>query len=151
MAIVGSGLLDHCETENGFGTLDSRGDAGQVVLRASSGRAYAFAVHPQEAVSDLTEIGAVYCYARAVPAADCAVDFSGAGLEIGYVGKTGDMGRQDCEHEARGDFAGYGFDIVLILRSEDIALRADIKRDLVETFTPVLNDLLRSIECGEVS
>jgi hypothetical protein len=151
MAIVGSGLLDHCEAESGFGLLDRRGDAGQVVLRASSGRAYAFEVYPQEAVSDLAEIGAVYCYARAVPAASCAVDASGAGLEIGYVGKTGDMGRQDCEHEARGDFAGYGFDIVLILRSEDTALRADVKHDLVETFSPVLNDLLRSIECGEVS
>ena len=72
-------------------------------------------------------------------------------FEIGYVGKTGDMGRQDREHEARGDFAGYGFDIVLILRSEDTALRADIRRDLAETFSPVLNDLLRSLECGEVS
>jgi hypothetical protein len=121
------------------------------VLRASSGRAYAFEVHPQEAVSDLAEIGAVYCYARAVPAANCAIDFSGAGLEIGYVGKTGDMGRQDAEHEARGDFAGYGFDIVLILRNEPARARADIRRDLIDTFNPVLNDLLRSIECGEVS
>jgi|EndMetStandDraft_9_1072997.scaffolds.fasta_scaffold08651_4 hypothetical protein len=151
MAIVGSQLLDHFETEGGIGLLGRRGAAGQVVLRASSGRAYAFEVHPQEAVSDLAEIGAVYCYARAVPAANCAIDFSGAGLEIGYVGKTGDMGRQDCEHEARGDFAGYGFDIVLILRAEDTALRADIKSDLAETFSPVLNDLLRSLECGEVS
>jgi hypothetical protein len=151
MAIVGSELLNHVETQNGVGLLDRRGEAGQVVLRASSGRAYAFEVHPQEAVSDLAEIGAVYCYARAVPAANCAIDFSGAGLEIGYVGKTADLGRQDSEHEARGDFAGYGFDIVLVLRSEEAALRADIKRELVETFSPVLNDLLRSIECGEVS
>ena len=107
-------------------------------------------MHPQEAVCDLAEVGAVYCYARAVPAATSA-DASGAGLEIGYVGKTGDMGRQDAEHEARGDFAGYGFDIVLILRIDEAPMRADIKSDLIETFSPVLNDLLRSIECGEVS
>ena len=44
MAIVGSQLLDHFETESGIGLLDRRSEAGQVVLRASSGRAYAFEV-----------------------------------------------------------------------------------------------------------
>jgi hypothetical protein len=113
------------------------------------GGAYAFEVHPQEAVSDLADVAAVYCYARAVPATEA--DASGTGLEIGYIGKTGDLGRQDAEHEARGDFAGYGFDIVLVLRNEPAPARAEIRRDLIDTFDPVLNDLLRSIECGEVS
>ena len=92
-----------------------------MVLRARSGRAYAFEV---SSAGGGVGSGRRWCrlLLRArVPAANCAIDFSGAGLEIGYVGKTGDMGRQDCEHEARGDFAGYGFDIVLILRSEDTA------------------------------
>jgi hypothetical protein len=149
MAIVGGRPLDRLKAEGRFDLFGRREPAGQVVLRAQSGCAYPFEVHPQEAVSELAEVAAVYCYARAVPAT--AADASGTGLEIGYVGKTGDMGRQDAEHEARGDFAGYGFDIVLILRNEPAQARADIRRDLIDTFNPVLNDLLRSIECGEVS
>ena len=38
----------------------------------------------------------------------------------------------------------------LILRTDEARMRANIKSDLIETFSPVLNDLLRSIECGEV-
>jgi hypothetical protein len=149
MTILDRGLLDQGKAESSFELFGRREEASQVVLRSCSGRAYAFEVHPQEAVCDLAEVNAVYCYARAVPAT--AADASGTGLEIGYVGKTGDMGRQDAEHEARGDFAGHGFDIALILRVDEARMRADIKSDLVETFSPVLNDLLRSIECGEVS
>lgn len=149
MTILGRGPLDQATAGGGFELFGRRDEAGQVVLRSRSGRAYAFEVHPQEAVCDLAEVSAVYCYARAVPAT--SADASGTGLEIGYVGKTGDMGRQDAEHEARGDFAGYGFDIVLILRTDEAPMRAEIKGDLIETFSPVLNDLLRSIECGEVS
>jgi hypothetical protein len=147
MTILGRGPLGTAEA--GFGLFGRKDEAGQVVLRSHSGRAYSFEVHPQEAVCDLVEVSAVYCYARAVPAT--SADASSTGLAIGYVGKTGDMGRQDAEHEARGDFAGYGFDIALILRIDEARMRADIKSDLIETFSPVLNDLLRSIECGEVS
>ena len=149
MTILGRGPLDQATADAGFGLFGRKDEAGQVVLRSHSGRAYSFEVHPQEAVCDLVEVSAVYCYARAVPAT--SADASGTGLAIGYVGKTGDMGRQDAEHEARGDFAGYGFDIALILRIDEARMRADIKSDLIETFSPVLNDLLRSIECGEVS
>jgi hypothetical protein len=149
MTILGRGPLDRARAEGGFELFGRRDEAGHVVLRSQSGRAYSFEVHPQEAVCDMAEVSAVYCYARAVPAT--AVDASGTGLEVGYVGKTGDMGRQDAEHEARGDFAGYGFDIVLILRIDEAPMRAEIKSDLIDTFSPVLNDLLRSVECGEVS
>ena len=147
MTILGRGPLETAEA--GFGLFGRKDEAGQVVLRSHSGRAYSFEVHPQEAVCDLVEVSAVYCYARAVPAT--SADASGTGLAIGYVGKTGDMGRQDAEHEARGAFAGSGFDIALILRIDEARMRADIKNDLIETFSPVLNDLLRSIESGEVS
>jgi hypothetical protein len=149
MTILGRGPLDQARAEGGFELFGHRHETGQVVLRSQSGRAYSFEVHPQEAVCDMAEVSAVYCYARAVPVT--SADASGTGLEVGYVGKTGDMGRQDAEHEARGDFAGYGFDIVLVLRIEEAPMRAEIKSDLIETFSPVLNDLLRSIECGEVS
>jgi hypothetical protein len=149
MTILGRGPVDQARAEAGFELFGRKEEAGQVVLRSRSGRAYSFEVHPQEAVCDLADISAVYCYARAVPAT--SADASGTCLDIGYVGKTGDMGRQDAEHEARGDFAGYGFDIVLILRIDETPMRAEVKADLIETFSPVLNDLLRSIECGEVS
>jgi hypothetical protein len=149
MAIVDGRPIDRLKAEGKFELFGRRDEPGQVVLRTRSGGAYAFEVHPQEAVSDLADVAAVYCYARAVPATEA--DASGTGLEIGYIGKTGDLGRQDAEHEARGDFAGYGFDIVLVLRNEPAPARAEIRRDLIDTFDPVLNDLLRSIECGEVS
>jgi hypothetical protein len=149
MAIVGGGLLGHLK-QGGFGLFGKRGKTGQIVLRARSRRAYSFEIYPREAVSDLCEVGAVYGYARAVPA-NAATDASGAGLAIGYVGRTDDMGRRDAEHEARGDFIGHGFDIVLILRIAQAPIRTDIERDLIDTFNPVLNDLLRGIERGETS
>ena len=43
------------------------------------------------------------------------------------------------------------FASIPILRNEPAPARAEIRRDLIDTFDPVLNDLLRSIECGEVS
>lgn len=151
MAMVGNGLLAHL-TRGDF-AFRRGAKVGQMVLRTRSRRAYAFETYPCEALADLHEVGAVYCYARAVPAnaAGQTGDASATGLAIGYIGKTNDLGRQAAYHEMRGDFAGHGFDIALILRIAQAPIRADIERDLIETFNPVLNDLLRSVERGQVS
>ena len=119
MTIVGRGPLDQLKAEGGFDLFGRRDEAGQVVLRSQSGRAYAFEVHPQEAVSRSGRGRRRLLLRPRCSGRELAADASGTGLEIGYVGKTGDMGRQDAEHEARGDFAGYGFDIVLILRIDE--------------------------------
>ncbi len=82
MTILGRGPLDQNRAGGGFELFGRRDEASQVVLRSQSGRAYAFEVHPQEAVCDLAEVSAVYCYARAVPVT--SADASGTGLQIGH-------------------------------------------------------------------
>jgi hypothetical protein len=125
----------------------------QVVLRSQNKQAYACEVYPREAVSDLIDVAAVYAYARAIPAnrSSAVADASGHGLHIGYIGTTDSMGRQDELHGVGGHFDGHGFDIVLVHRVAKAHIRADIARDLVETFNPVLNDLLRGLEPGNNS
>ena len=153
MAFVGSRVLGRWKSQGGSRLLGRKGRAGQVVLRARSKRAYCFEVHPRATLSDLWEVGAVYAYARAAAAEapDAARDAGATGLEVGYVGKTDNMSRQDAEHEARGHFAGHGFDIVLILRIEQAPIRDYVERDLAETFNPGLNDLLRGSKPDQVS
>jgi len=150
MAIV-DGL--HAQVTTQHRAVSPAAATAQVVLRTRSKRAYACEVYPREAVSDLIDVAAVYAYVRAVPAnkSSAVADASGNGLHIGYIGTTDSMGRQDDLHSAGGHFGGHGFDIVLVHRVADAPIRADIARDLVETFNPVLNDLLRGLEPGNNS
>jgi len=125
-----------------------------VVLRGGSKRAYAFEIYARDAVAALEEVPAVYIYARSVPAGSSvasAGDGNGAGFNVGYVGRTENMSAQDAEHERLGHFAGHGLDIVLILRVEQDVIRRDIEQDLIEAFSPVLNDLLRGTKPAELS
>ena len=125
-----------------------------VVLRGRSKRAYAFEIHTRDAIAALDDVPAVYVYARGVPAGSSVASAgagNGAGFNVGYVGQTDDMGARDAEHERLGHFAGHGLDIVLILRVEQEVIRRDIEQDLIDAFSPVLNDLLRSIKPAEVS
>ena len=131
----------------------SKGSTAQAVLRGASKRAYSFDVHAREAAASLEDVPAVYIYARGLPAdaSDRAARDAGARFEVGYVGRTENMGRQDAEHERLQHFAGYGFDVVLILRIEQETIRRDIEQDLIDTHNPVLNDLLRGYKRGDVS
>jgi hypothetical protein len=135
-----------------------RGVAGksksdQVVLRGRSKRAYAFEVHAREAIGGLDVVPAVYIYARSVPAGSVAStgDGNGGGFNVGYVGRTDGMSRQDAEHARLKHFEGHGFDVVLIMRIEQDAIRRDIEADLIEAFSPVLNDLLRGYNRAELA
>ncbi len=128
--------------------------ADQVVLRGRSKRAYSFEIYARDAVAALDDAPAVYIYARNVPAGSSlatASDANGAGFNVGYVGRTDNMGRQDAEHERLQHFAGHGLDVVLILRIEQEAIRRDIESDLIDAFSPVLNDLLRGYRLSDVS
>ena len=126
----------------------------QVVLRGRSKRAYSFEVHARDAVAALEDVPAVYLYATNVPAGSSlatASDANGSGFNVSYVGRTDNMGRQDAEHERLQHFAGHGLDVVLILRIEQEAIRRDIESDLIDAFSPVLNDLLRGYRRSDVS
>jgi len=128
--------------------------ADQVVMRGRSKRAYSFEIHARDAVAALDDVPAVYIYARNVPAGSslaAASDANGGGFNVGYVGRTDNMGLQDAEHERLQHFAGHGLDVVLILRIEQEAIRRDIERDLIDAFSPVLNDLLRGYRRSDVS
>jgi hypothetical protein len=125
-----------------------------VVLRGRSRRAYAFEIYARDAAAALDEVPAVYIYARSVPAGSSvasAGDGNGAGLNVGYVGRTENMSVQAAEHERLGHFTGHGFDLVLILRVAEDMIRRDIEQDLIDAFSPVLNDLLRGYQPAELS
>ena len=101
----------------------------------------------------LDDVPAVYIYARNVPAGSSvatASDANGAGFNVGYVGRTDNMGRQDAEHERLQALRG-----PRLRRRAHPAHRAgrrsarDIERDLIEAFSPVLNDLLRGYRARE--
>jgi hypothetical protein len=153
MASLVGGLLGQLKPFNRRGLFASaKTKTGQAVLRGASKRAYAFEVYRREAAASLWEVGAVYCYARRIAADDPAAagrDSSGAGLRPGYIGRTGNMGRQDAEHERLRHFVGHDFDTLLILRIEEEPIRRDIERDLIARFDPVLNELLRGYQLGE--
>jgi hypothetical protein len=133
-------------------------DAGKgkadVVLRGRSKRAYAFEVHARDAVAALEDVPAVYIYARSVPAGSSVASTGGGtgeGFNVGYVGRTEDMAARDAEHEQLDHFTGHGFDAVLILRIQHDVIRRDVERDLIDAFSPVLNDLLRGYDPAELS
>ncbi|KAB2919512.1 MAG: hypothetical protein F9K29_05495 [Hyphomicrobiaceae bacterium] len=156
MAILGSGLFGQLKPGKSGGRLlgGSKAKVGRAMLRGRSKRAYSFEVYPRDVVSALWEAGAVYCYARTVPAGSpdsTGKDANGAGYEIGYVGRTDNMSRQDAEHQSLGHFDGHGFDAVLVLRIEQEPIRVDVERDLIELHNPVLNDLLRGYKPDSVS
>ena len=74
----------------------------EVVLRGRSKRAYSFEIHACDAAAGLEDVPAVYIYARSVPAGSSMASAgraNGAGLNVGYVGRTDNMGRQAAEHE----------------------------------------------------
>ncbi len=129
-----------------------KGNAGQVILRGLSKRAYAFEVLEREAA--LPDMGGVYIYARRI-AADAGhaagQSANSAGLDLGYIARTANMAWQDAEHERRGHFVGHAFDVVLLLPAEQEPIRIDIERDLIALHKPVLNELLRRHKPSEVS
>jgi hypothetical protein len=151
-SIVGS-LFGNRSTTIGRGAAGkSRSD--QVMLRGRSKRAYAFEVHARAAVRALVGVPAVYIYARSVPAGSSVAstgDGNGGGFNVGYIGRTDNMSGQDAEHAQLKHFEGDGFDAVLIMRIEQDVIRRDIERDLVEAFSPLLNDLLRGTHRAELS
>ena len=135
------------------GWVKGKGKA-EVVLRGRSKRAYAFEMHACDAVTALDDVPAVYIYARRVPAGSSVAatsDGNGGGLNVGYVGRTDNMGRQASEHEELQHFAGQGLDVVLILRVQHDTIRRDIERDLMDGFSPVLNDLLRGYKRADLA
>jgi len=135
------------------GWVPGKGKA-EVVLRGGSKRAYSFEIHTCEAAASLDDVPAVYIYARSVPAGSSmatAGQVNGAGLNVGYIGRTDNMGRQAGDHERLQHFAGHGLDMVLILRIQHDTIRRDIERDLMEAFNPVLNDLLRGYKAAELA
>jgi hypothetical protein len=134
--------------------INGKGKADQAVLRGRSKRAYSFEIYARDAIAALDDVPAVYIYARSVPAGSSVAstgDGNGGGFNVGYVGRTDNMSRQGAEHERLKHFEGHGFDVVLILRIEQDVIRRDIEGDLIEAFSPVLNDLLRGYRRADVS
>lgn len=129
-----------------------RSNAGRVILRGLSKRAYSFEVLDREVA--LPELGGVYIYARRI-AADAGQaasrDGNGAGLALGYIGRTANIAWQDTEHERLAHFVGHAFDVVLLLPVESEPIRLDMERDLIALHRPVLNDLLCGHQPGDVS
>ena len=153
MGSIVNSLLGNRKLALGRGAT-GKGKADQVVLRGRSKRAYSFEICARDAIAALDNVPAVYIYARNVPAGSSlatASDANGVGFNVGYVGRTDNMGRQDAEHERLQHFAGHGLDVVLILRIGQETIRRDIENDLIEAFSPVLNDLLRGYRRGDVS
>ena len=129
-----------------------KGNAGRVILRGLSKRAYSFEVLEREAA--LPDMGGVYIYARRIAAESgraAGQDASGAGLDVGYIGRTANVAWQDAEHTRLAHFVGHAFDVVLLLAVEQEPIRLDIERDLIALHKPVLNQLLRRHQPGEVS
>jgi len=121
----------------------------QATLRGMSKRAYLFEVFRREAIPDLGEIGAVYVYARSAPldpASTLPRDGNGTVYEPGYIGSTAELARREAEHDRHGHFIGFAFDVVLVLRLEQGAMRSDIEADLIGLYRPVLNELLRGYQ-----
>jgi len=151
MGSIVSSLFGNRKPAIGRGTA-GKSKTDQVVLRGRSKRAYSFEVHARDAVAALEDTPAVYIYARSVPAGSALASAgAGSGLNVGYVGRTENMARQDAEHERLQHFEGHGFDVVLILRIAQDVIRRDIESDLVDAFSPVLNDLLRGYKRADLA
>jgi hypothetical protein len=155
MTSVVGGLLGQLKPFGGRGLFaSSKAKLGQTVLRGASKRAYAFEIYRREAAASLRDVGAVYCYARKLAAEEPLATGrgpAGAGFAIGYIGRTGNMARQDAEHDRLGHLVGHAFDALLILRIEEEAIRRDLEQDLIALYDPALNELLRGYQGAEVS
>jgi hypothetical protein len=118
-----------------------------IILHGATRQSYAFEVHPLEAAACFEEVAAVYVYARdAGPdvARAKAMDSNSRGVDLGFIGQTGDVAKQAAEHELRSHFVGYAFDLLLVLRIDEEAARAQAAQELIAYYRPVLNDLLGS-------
>jgi hypothetical protein len=149
MGIRVGGLFGQLRPSGARGLLGpARGKPAQTILRGRSRRAFSFEVYPAEMVPELSDFGAVYCYARADAGRALAPDedASSAGLQIGFIGHTDSFAERAAEHERLRHFVGHALDVVLVLRLEHESIRIDLARDLIEQHNPVLNDLLRSYQ-----
>lgn len=160
MASVMGGLLGQLKPFGGRSLFVSsktklgKAKLGQTLLRGASKRAYTFEVYRCEAAAWLWEVGGVYCYARGVTAEEPSAtgrDAAGAGFDIGYVGRTGNVASQDAEHDRLGHLVGHAFDTLLILRIEEETIRRDFEQDLIARYDPPLNELLRGYQRPEAS
>lgn len=150
MASLVGGLLNQLKPGSGRGLFGSaKHKPQQATLRGISKRAYLFEVYRREAIPELGEIGAVYVYARTTTpnaAASLPGDPTGNGFEPGYIGRTADLARREADHDRHGHFIGFAFDVVLVLRLAQETMQRDIEQDLVESYRPVLNELLRGYQ-----
>jgi hypothetical protein len=155
MASLVGGLLGQLKPGSGRGLFGSaKHKPGQVTLRGISKKAYLFEVYRREAIPELGEIGAVYVYARTTTpdaAASLPDDATNSRFEPGYIGRTADLACREADHDRHGHFIGFAFDVVLVLRLEQETMRCDIERDLIETYRPVLNELLRGYQGNAAS
>jgi hypothetical protein len=150
MASLVGGLLGQLKPGSGRGLFGgSKNKPLQATLRGISKRAYLFEVCRREAIPDLGDMGAVYVYARSAPpdaGSTLPRDASGTAYEPGYIGSTAELARREAEHDRHGHFIGFSFDVVLVLRLDQAAIRSDIEADLIGLYRPVLNELLRGYQ-----
>ncbi len=124
---------------------------GRNIIRGTSGRAYDFEAHPIASLTDLDDVAAVYIYARDVSAGEPhgrGLDATAENYHLGFAGEASDMAAAAARHESRRDFAGFDFDVVLLVRVDNEAIRKEIVEDVISFNRPVLNDLLRSQHGG---
>jgi hypothetical protein len=147
MASLVGGLLGQLKPFRRRGpSASGKGRIGQVVLRGASKRAYTFEVYPREAAASFWEVGAVYAYGRRA-----GLEATVTEVQLGYVGRTGNLAWQDAEHDRLGHFIGHDFDVLLVQRIEQEPIRLDIEQDLIGQHQPVLNELLCGYKTSGVS
>ena len=114
-------------------------------LRGRSGQLYRFELFQRDSMNPLWDVGGVYAYSFHVPGSISPMvwDSTGTGLFLAYVGETNKIGRRNSEH--RQDIPTI-YDVVLVHRDDREWVRAEIERDLIEWYNPLLNDLLRSLK-----
>lgn len=120
---------------------------GRNLIRGQSGRAYDFEAHPIATLGDLTDVAAVYIYARDFSSAEAHARGHDAGAEdfsFIYAGEASDMGQRHRETRAQGHLEGFDVDVALLVCIDNPGIRAEIVEDIVALHRPVLNDLLRS-------
>lgn len=119
--------------------------AGRNIIRGATGRAYDLEALPIARVRGLTETPAVYIYARDLSSRSAHQLGHDATIEhyaLGYIDQTADMSEAAATHEGEQHFRGHDFDVVLLVRIEQAAIRKEIVEDLIAQHRPVLNDLL---------
>lgn len=130
---------------------DMRLRPGRNIVRGSAGRAYDFEAHPLTKLSDLSEVAAVYIYARDVSAGRAhaeGLDATEVDYDFGYVAETDDVAGTHRRHIASGHLDGLRYDTALLVCIENPIIRAEIVEDIFTLHRPLLNDLLRSHHGG---